>query len=397
PGGRAQAGGGAAGAARGGAGALQRGPRAVRLRRLARPAGAAARDRQLPAAVRAPLRRPDRRARRQVHPLRGGRRQAHAAPDQRPARLLPDRPRRPAAGAPRRRAGAGAGARRARRRDPRVRRHRHLRPAAHGGGQLDRADAALPESDRQRHQVPRRRAATHPRLGGGGRRRVALLGPGQRHRDRAGVPGAHLHHVPTPAQPRRLPRHRDRAGDLSQGCRAPRRPNLGRISAGRGRDLRIHAPSRPARGVVTPPVVVRPIEILLVEDSPADVELTIEALHDVKVRNTLSVVADGIAALAFLRREGVYADAPHPDLVLLDLNLPRKDGRAVLAEIKADPALRRIPVVILTTSEAEQDVLKSYDLHANCYVTKPVDLEQFIKVVRSINDFWLQIVRLPSR
>jgi len=146
---------------------------------------------------------------------------------------------------------------------------------------------------------------------------------------------------------------------------------------------------------VTPPVVVRPIEILLVEDSPADVELTIEALHDVKVRNTLSVVADGIAALAFLRREGVYADAPHPDLVLLDLNLPRKDGRAVLAEIKADPALRRIPVVILTTSEAEQDVLKSYDLHANCYVTKPVDLDRFISVVKSIEEFWLAIVKLP--
>ena len=140
-----------------------------------------------------------------------------------------------------------------------------------------------------------------------------------------------------------------------------------------------------------------PIQILLVEDSPSDVDLTREALDEAKVHNTLHVVADGVHALAFLRREADFADAPTPDLILLDLNLPRKDGREVLTEIKADPMLRRIPVVILTTSEAEEDILRSYDLHANCYVTKPVDLDQFIKVVRSINDFWLQIVRLPSR
>jgi two-component system, chemotaxis family, response regulator Rcp1 len=141
---------------------------------------------------------------------------------------------------------------------------------------------------------------------------------------------------------------------------------------------------------------VQPIEILLVEDSPADVDLTREALEDAKVRNNLHVVSDGVEALAFLRREGDYADSPRPDLILLDLNLPKKDGREVLGEIKADPVLRRIPVVILTTSEAEQDIVRSYDLHANCYVTKPVDLDQFITVVRSIEDFWLAIVRLPQ-
>jgi chemotaxis family two-component system response regulator Rcp1 len=141
--------------------------------------------------------------------------------------------------------------------------------------------------------------------------------------------------------------------------------------------------------------LVRPIEILLVEDSPADVDLTREALEDAKVSNNLNVVDDGEQALAYLRREGPYAEQPRTDLILLDLNLPRKDGRAVLAEIKDDPDLRRIPVVILTTSEAEQDILRSYDLHANCYVTKPVDLERFITVVRSIEDFWLAIVKLP--
>ncbi|HMM42976.1 MAG TPA: response regulator [Thermomicrobiales bacterium] len=141
---------------------------------------------------------------------------------------------------------------------------------------------------------------------------------------------------------------------------------------------------------------IDPIDILLVEDSPADVDLTREALEDAKVRNTLHVVNDGVAAMEFLRQEGDYADAPRPDLILLDLNLPKKDGREVLADVKADPALRRIPVVVLTTSEAEQDILRSYDLHANCYVTKPVDLEQFISVIKSIEKFWLVIVKLPD-
>ncbi|NVJ00796.1 response regulator [Myxococcus sp. AM009] len=140
-----------------------------------------------------------------------------------------------------------------------------------------------------------------------------------------------------------------------------------------------------------------PIEILLVEDNPGDVRLTIEAFKEGKVSNRLSVARDGVEALSFLRRQGAYADAARPDLILLDLNLPRKDGREVLAEIKVDPALRRIPVVVLTTSKAEEDILRTYDLHANCYIAKPVDLEQFISVVRSIDDFWLSVVRLPPK
>ena len=139
----------------------------------------------------------------------------------------------------------------------------------------------------------------------------------------------------------------------------------------------------------------RPIEILLVEDNPGDVRLMMEALKEGKVLNGVHVVTDGVEAMAFLRRENGYADAPHPDLMLLDLNLPRKAGLEALAEIKGDSKLRRIPVVVLTTSQAEQDILESYDLHANCYVTKPVDLEQFIKVVQLIGEFWFTIVALP--
>jgi two-component system, chemotaxis family, response regulator Rcp1 len=141
----------------------------------------------------------------------------------------------------------------------------------------------------------------------------------------------------------------------------------------------------------------RPIEILLVEDNPGDVRLTQEALREGKVRNHLHVAADGVEAMAFLRREGQHAHAPQPDLILLDLNLPKKRGREVLAEIKEDPELRRIPVVILTVSKAEEDVLKSYNLHANCYITKPVNLNQFLEVVKSIEDFWLTVVMLPPR
>jgi CheY-like chemotaxis protein len=141
---------------------------------------------------------------------------------------------------------------------------------------------------------------------------------------------------------------------------------------------------------------VRPVQILLVEDNPGDVRLTMEALKEAKVLNKLTVVKDGIEALALLRREGPHAGAARPDLILLDLNLPRKDGREVLAEIKADDDLKRIPVVILTTSQDEQDVLKTYNLYANCYITKPVDLDQFITVVKSIEDFWLGIVVLPK-
>src|SRR5918995_1902381 len=139
------------------------------------------------------------------------------------------------------------------------------------------------------------------------------------------------------------------------------------------------------------------IQVLLVEDNPGDVRLTKEALKEGKLLNQLTVVGDGVEALAFLRKEGIYADALQPELILLDLNLPKKDGREVLAEIKADPNLKTIPVVVLTTSSAEQDVLRSYELQAASYITKPVDLEQFITVVKSIEDFWLTIVTLPHR
>jgi two-component system, chemotaxis family, response regulator Rcp1 len=136
-------------------------------------------------------------------------------------------------------------------------------------------------------------------------------------------------------------------------------------------------------------------EVLLVEDSPGDVRLTREAFKDAKVHINLQVASDGAEAMAFLRREGKYADVPRPDLILLDLNLPKKSGREVLEEIKDDPNLKSIPVVILTTSASEQDVLRSYLLHANCFITKPVDLTGFLKVVRSIDNFWLSVVKLP--
>ncbi len=140
---------------------------------------------------------------------------------------------------------------------------------------------------------------------------------------------------------------------------------------------------------------VRPVDILLVEDSPSDVRLTREALKDAKVLNTLHVVEDGMAAIAFLRRQGKYADSPEPDLILLDLNLPKKDGREVLAEVKQDERLKKIPVVVLTTSRAEEDVVRTYNLHANAYIAKPVDLTQFLHVLRTLEEFWLAVVTLP--
>ncbi len=143
-------------------------------------------------------------------------------------------------------------------------------------------------------------------------------------------------------------------------------------------------------------VAERPMEILLVDDNPGDVRLTAEALKDGKVENRLHTAKDGMEAIAFLRRKGRYTDAPRPDLILLDLNMPRMNGRQVLAEIKEDSALRHIPVVILTGSREMDDIVNMYDLHANCYVTKPIDFEQFTMMVKSITDFWLTIVRLPS-
>ena len=139
----------------------------------------------------------------------------------------------------------------------------------------------------------------------------------------------------------------------------------------------------------------RAVEILLVEDNEGDARLAIEALKDAKVRNNLSWVKDGMEAMDFIRKEGAYTDAARPDVILLDLNLPKKDGREVLADIKDDEELRRIPVVVLTVSQAEEDIIRSYDLHANCFISKPLDLEQFMRVVQAVEDFWLTIVKLP--
>jgi two-component system response regulator len=146
---------------------------------------------------------------------------------------------------------------------------------------------------------------------------------------------------------------------------------------------------------MTTPTLHRPIEILLVEDSPADILITREAFEEASLMNAIHVVEDGVQALEFLRREGRYASAPRPDLILLDLNLPRKNGREVLAEIKADDSLKIIPVIVLTTSNASEDILQAYDLHANCYVVKPVGFENFLKAVQSIRNFWFSVVALP--
>ncbi|OGS37062.1 MAG: response regulator [Elusimicrobia bacterium RIFOXYB2_FULL_49_7] len=144
-------------------------------------------------------------------------------------------------------------------------------------------------------------------------------------------------------------------------------------------------------------ISVKPIEILLVEDNPGDIRLTQEAFKEAKISNHISIVQNGEQAIAFLHKENDYANMPTPAIILLDLNLPKKDGREVLAEIKEDPNLKRIPVVILTTSKAEEDILKTYNLHVNCYITKPVDLDQFLEVIKSIENFWLTVVRFPSK
>ena len=141
----------------------------------------------------------------------------------------------------------------------------------------------------------------------------------------------------------------------------------------------------------------KPVEILLVEDNPGDVDLTLEALEEAKLRNHVRVAKDGVEAMQFLRQEGRFTDAPRPDLILLDLNMPRKDGREVLAELKEDPDLKRIPVVVLTTSEAEQDVLDAYEHSANAYIVKPVDFDQFFATIKSLEDFWLTVVRYPKK
>src|SRR5207247_4681926 len=190
----------------------------------------------------------------------------------------------------------------------------------------------------------------------------------------------------------RVPGHRHRTGPVPPDRRAPRRPDLARHRSS-GHDVPLH-PARPRRrgGRMTP--APTPIDILLVEDDPGDVLMTREAFEHHKIRNVLHVVTDGEQALQFLRRTGSYVGAPRPGLILLDLNLPRLDGLEVLAELKADPVLKVIPVVILTTSQAEQDILRSYALHANAYVSKPVDFERFMDVIRQIDNFFVTVVQL---
>ena len=144
-------------------------------------------------------------------------------------------------------------------------------------------------------------------------------------------------------------------------------------------------------------IAAKPIEILLVEDSKGDIGLIEEVFEEAKIRNNLHIAEDGEEAILFLNKQGPFSDAPRPDIILLDLNLPKKDGREVLQEVKGDDNLKNIPIVVLTTSKAEEDILRSYNLHANAYVTKPVDFNQFIKVIKSIEDFWLEIVKLPSK
>src|SRR5690348_3576587 len=229
---------------------------------------------------------------------------------------------------------------------------------------------------------------------------------GQRHRHPGGILRQGLRHLPAAARPGCLRRHRSRSGTGQEDHRAPRRRRPDRHVLHRGDPIRIHfAHARTRRrsrlgcfgrsaSMTTPDG--RAIDILLVEDDPGDELITREAYEHNKLKNRLHVAHDGEEGLNYLYRRGEFADAPRPDLILLDLNLPKYDGRQLLEKIKSDPDLTRIPVVVLTTSSAEEDIIKSYKLHANAYVTKPVDLDQFMKAVRQIDEFFVQVVRLPS-
>ena len=303
----------------------------------------------------------------------------------------------------------------------------------------DRAQLSrvFPEPDWQRRQVPRGRASSDSyllRLAGNGdeERPLANRHPRQRDRIRSAICRPHLCHIPTTPHARPVSRHRNGPGDLQEDRRTPRRDDLGGIvprprqylhphdtrtneerenrhaarghpdfRSGRGPGRAIRKQSANAR-LLTEDFMVHVetndlINILLVEDNPGDVRLTQEALTEGRVASRLHVVRDGMQALDFLFHRAPYTDSPHPDLILLDLNLPRKNGHEVLAAIKADQALKHIPVIMLTSSKADQDVVKSYDLSVNCYVTKPVELPDFLNAVKQIEDFWLTIVRLPHR
>ena len=212
-------------------------------------------------------------------------------------------------------------------------------------------------------------------------------------RDRAGVPRADLPHLLAPAHARRVRRDGHRLGHLQADRRPARRTNDRRLRRRPGRFICVHLGGHSGGGMVESDDM---IQVLLIEDSPSDARLMQEAFRDGKIVNTLTVVTDGFAALEYLHRRGKYAKAARPDLILLDLNLPKMDGREVLRRIKIDDDLKTIPVVVLTTSEADQDVIKAYEYHANCYIRKPVDLARFLEIISMIEDFWLTVVKLPS-
>src|ERR1700730_396030 len=224
---------------------------------------------------------------------------------------------------------------------------------------------------------------------------MGLFRARQRHWNGASVLQKDIHPFPAIARAKRVRRHRDRIGHVQEDCRSAGRPDLGRVATHEGVHLLLRSACGGWQMMESNRTNAQPLEVLLVEDSPGDVRLTKEALKDAKVHINLRVVRDGIDAMAFLMREGEYATAPRPDLILLDLNLPRKDGREVLREIKENQELKSIPVVILTTSASEADILRSYLLHANCYITQLVNHDGFLPSVRSIDSFWLSVVKLP--
>lgn len=261
------------------------------------------------------------------------------------------------------------------------------------GGQLGQVLTNLVANSLKFSREGRRTTCGDPRRARG--RWLEDRGGGRRDRRRARVPSADLPDLPTPAQPRCLPRHRHRAGHLPKDGGAARRADLVRSGRAARRPVLLHDPG-PDGAPSMSSAQGREIQILLVEDSAGDVSLTREALRDARVANELNVVGDGVEALAYLRGEGPYAERPTPDFVLLDLNLPRKDGREVLEEMKNDDALKHIPVVVLTTSSSDTDILNSYQLHANAFVTKPVAFGDFLAAVRQLEGFWLEIVKLPE-
>ena len=270
---------------------------------------------------------------------------------------------------------------------------------------------AVAEPDRQCDEVPPGwcRAPHRNRMPTGrGRRTVVVHRHGQRHRHRAGIRRQGVHHLPAPARSRRLRWNGHRSGTVQEDRRASRRHHLDRHVLHRGNPFSLHLArpqahrrrgrrvhGNPGRNILMT-LEARAIDVLLVEDDPGDELITREAFEHNKIKNNLHVAHDGEEGLDFLYRRGAFENAPTPDLILLDLNLPKYDGRQLLEKIKSDPELNHIPVVVLTTSAAEEDILKSYKLHANAYVTKPVDLDQFMNAVRQIDEFFVQVVRLPQ-